>query len=73
MIDANEAWSPKEAVRRANAFAAAVLAVYWLEDPCPRHDVGGLKFVRESLPTTRLETAKLLISHTSGASGAGMP
>jgi L-alanine-DL-glutamate epimerase-like enolase superfamily enzyme len=60
MIDANEAWSAKEAVRRTTLFQEAGLDVYWLEDPCSRHDVAGMRLLRESLPSTLLNVGEYL-------------
>ena len=34
MADANEAWAPKEAIRRLHAFHDAGVPLYWIEDPC---------------------------------------
>lgn len=50
MVDANEAWSPKEAIRRAHAFHDAGLEIYWLEDPCLRDDYDGWAEVARAAP-----------------------
>lgn len=50
MADANEAWSPKEAIRRLRAYADAGIALYWIEDPCLRDDVEGLRAVSRAVP-----------------------
>ncbi len=42
MADANEAWSPKEAIRALHAYRDAGINVYWIEDPCLRDDYDGL-------------------------------
>jgi L-alanine-DL-glutamate epimerase-like enolase superfamily enzyme len=39
MVDANQAWTVPEALRRARAYAALQLA--WLEEPLPAEDLGG--------------------------------
>jgi len=39
MVDANQAWTVPEALRRAQAYAALQLA--WLEEPLPAEDLGG--------------------------------
>src|SRR4051812_14552223 len=39
LADANESWSPKEAIARLHAFAAAGIELYWIEDPCLRDDI----------------------------------
>jgi len=46
MIDANEAWTAKQAARRLAMFAEAGIDLHWVEDPLPRHDFAGLKFLR---------------------------
>ena len=50
MADANEAWSPKEAIRRVHAFRDAGVPLYWIEDPCLRDDVDGLRSIAQALP-----------------------
>jgi L-Ala-D/L-Glu epimerase len=49
-VDANGAWTPKEAVERINAIAP--YGIEFVEQPLPGYDLAGLKFVRErvSLP-----------------------
>lgn len=44
-VDANEGWSPREAVTRGRAMAA--LGVDMIEQPVPAADLDGLQFVRE--------------------------
>ncbi len=39
MVDANQAWTVSEALRRAHAYAPLALA--WLEEPLPAEDLGG--------------------------------
>jgi L-alanine-DL-glutamate epimerase-like enolase superfamily enzyme len=39
MVDANQAWTVDEAIRRARAFEP--LGVAWLEEPLPAEDLGG--------------------------------
>ncbi len=46
MIDANEAWSPREAAARLALFADNGLAIHWVEDPLPRDDFTGLRWLR---------------------------
>ena len=46
-IDANQAWSPKEAVRILNAMQDQGLDLEFVEQPVPAHDLEGLKFVTE--------------------------
>jgi L-alanine-DL-glutamate epimerase-like enolase superfamily enzyme len=47
-VDANEAWSPREAVRKIEAIAE--YDVEFVEQPVPADDPGGLRFVRERSP-----------------------
>ena len=49
-VDANGAWTPKEAIQRINDIAP--YNIEFVEQPLPGHDLAGLKFVREhvSLP-----------------------
>ena len=54
MIDANEAFSPKEAIRRARAYADAGFDLYWIEDPVARTDVEGVRRVADALLDTHL-------------------
>jgi len=58
MVDANEAWSPKEAVSRAQAYHAAGFNIFWLEDPCARDDVDGLAYVAQAVPFMRINTGE---------------
>ena len=49
-VDANGAWTPKEAIQRINEIAP--YDIEFVEQPLPGYDLAGLKFVREhvSLP-----------------------
>lgn len=58
MIDANEAFSPKEAVRRGRAYRDAGFDVYWFEDPVFREDLDGIERVVEGLPSTHVNTGE---------------
>jgi L-alanine-DL-glutamate epimerase-like enolase superfamily enzyme len=60
MVDANETFSPKEAIRRVRAYADAGLACYWIEDPIPRTDVAGLRRVSEALHDTHVNASDYL-------------
>jgi L-alanine-DL-glutamate epimerase-like enolase superfamily enzyme len=60
MVDANEAWSPKEAILRAHAYRESGLNVYWLEDPCLRDDFQGLARVANETPFVRLNAGEYL-------------
>ncbi len=46
-IDANQAWSPKQAVRLLNQMPEKGLGIELVEQPVPAHDFEGLKFVTE--------------------------
>ncbi|MBX3062187.1 MAG: mandelate racemase/muconate lactonizing enzyme family protein [Anaerolineae bacterium] len=60
MIDANEAWSPKEAVRALHAYRDAGINVYWIEDPCLRSDFDGLARISAEVPFTFVNTGEYL-------------
>ena len=47
-VDANTAWSPREAVERCEAFVE--LGVEFVEQPVKGHDLDGLRFVHERSP-----------------------
>ena len=46
-IDANQAWSPKEAVRILNNMQEKGLAIEFVEQPVKAHDFEGMKYVTE--------------------------
>lgn len=60
MVDANEAWTPKEAIMRLNAYRDAGHDILWIEDPCIRDDHDGLRQVSEALPFTQINTGEYL-------------
>ncbi len=60
MVDANEAWTPKEAIRRLNAYRDAGHEILWIEDPCLREDYEGLRQVSEALPFVHVNTGEYL-------------
>jgi L-alanine-DL-glutamate epimerase-like enolase superfamily enzyme len=60
MIDANEAWSPKEAIRALHAYRDAGINIYWVEDPCLRDDFDGLARVCAEVPFTLVNTGEYL-------------
>lgn len=47
MVDANQAWTAKQAIRMADRFAEFDL--YWLEEPLPHEDVAGYADVRAAI------------------------
>ena len=60
MIDANEAWSPKEAIRRAGIYKDEGFQVFWIEDPITREDYAGYAQLRQAVPFTRINTGEYL-------------
>ena len=60
MIDANEAWSPKEAITKVKAMVAAGHELLWVEDPILRFDFEGLKLLRSALPETQINAGEYL-------------
>ena len=60
MVDANEAWSPREAVRRLDAYRRAGFDIYWIEDPCLRDDFDGLREVRAGAPWAHVNSGEYL-------------
>jgi L-alanine-DL-glutamate epimerase-like enolase superfamily enzyme len=60
MVDANEAWSPGEAIRRLHAYHAAGLEILWVEDPCLRYDFDGLREIMRGAPFTLVNTGEYL-------------
>lgn len=58
MIDANEGWSPQDAVRRLNIINKAGYDILWIEDPILRHDFEGLKMVRAGCPFTLVNSGE---------------
>jgi L-alanine-DL-glutamate epimerase-like enolase superfamily enzyme len=63
MVDANEAWSPKEAIRRAHAYREAGFNIYWIEDPCLRDDFAGLAQVCQAVSFTHINSGEYLDLH----------
>jgi len=58
MVDANEAWTPKETIRRMNAYEEAGLDIYWIEDPIFRKDVAGISRAAESISSAHINTGE---------------
>ncbi|WP_010160851.1 mandelate racemase/muconate lactonizing enzyme family protein [Sphingomonas sp. PAMC 26617] len=59
MIDANEAWTAREAIVALETFAKAGHSIYWAEDPIPRDDFDGLRMLRAS-GLTRINSGEYL-------------
>lgn len=60
MVDANEAWSPKMAIRALHAYRDAGINIYWVEDPCLRDDYEGLARVCTEVPFAFVNTGEYL-------------
>ncbi len=60
MVDANEAWSAKEAAMRLALFARAGHALIWVEDPILRSDFDGLKALSAAAPWTQINSGEYL-------------
>jgi L-alanine-DL-glutamate epimerase-like enolase superfamily enzyme len=60
MIDANEAWSAKEALTKLEAIRRAGYELLWVEDPVPRNDFEGLKLLRSAAPWTQINSGEYL-------------
>jgi len=60
MVDANEAWTPKDAVRALESYRHAGHDIYWVEDPILRSDIEGLKHLREAFGPTYLNSGEYL-------------
>jgi L-alanine-DL-glutamate epimerase-like enolase superfamily enzyme len=48
MVDANQAWTAKQAIRMADRLAEFDL--FWLEEPLPHEDIDGYAEVRDAIP-----------------------
>jgi L-alanine-DL-glutamate epimerase-like enolase superfamily enzyme len=60
MIDANEAWSSKEALVKIEAIQKAGFEMLWVEDPILRSDFAGLKMLREATSQTQINSGEYL-------------
>lgn len=60
MVDANEAWSAKQALTKLEVFRRAGHELLWVEDPVPRNDVEGLKLLRAAAPWTLINSGEYL-------------
>ena len=60
MVDSNEAWSPKETLRRLNIYRSAGFDIFWVEDPCLRDDFDGLREIREGAPWVHVNSGEYL-------------
>ena len=60
MVDANEAWSAKEALTRLKAIRDAGHELLWVEDPILRDDFEGLRLLRHAVDWTQINTGEYL-------------
>ena len=60
MVDANEAWSVKETVKRLHAYRAAGHEIFWIEDPITREDYLGYTRLCNEVEFTRVNTGEYL-------------
>ncbi len=60
MVDSNEAWSPREAIRRLDIYRRAGFDILWAEDPCIRDDFEGLREIREGAPWVHVNSGEYL-------------
>ena len=60
MVDANEAWSSKEALVKIEAIREAGHDLLWVEDPILRSDFAGLKMLRQATSRTQINSGEYL-------------
>lgn len=60
MVDANEAWTPKQAVRNLLLMQQAGHDIYWVEDPVLREDFAGLKLIQDQCGPTLVNAGEYL-------------
>jgi len=60
MVDANEAWTPKEAIRNLTLMQRAGHDIYWIEDPILRDDFAGLKLIQDQCGPTLVNAGEYL-------------
>jgi L-alanine-DL-glutamate epimerase-like enolase superfamily enzyme len=60
MIDANEAWSPRQTIYSLERMRKAGHDILWVEDPTLRNDFAGLKLIRQALRSTFLNSGEYL-------------
>jgi L-alanine-DL-glutamate epimerase-like enolase superfamily enzyme len=63
MVDANEAWTPKETLRRLDIYRRAGFDIFWVEDPCLRDDFAGLREIRAACRSTHVNSGEYLDLH----------
>ena len=60
MVDANEAWSAKEAAVKITAMRDAGHDLLWVEDPILRHDYAGLRLLKQAVGWTQINSGEYL-------------
>jgi L-alanine-DL-glutamate epimerase-like enolase superfamily enzyme len=60
MADSNEAWSPKEALRRLDIYRREGFDLLWIEDPILRDDFAGLAELRAGAPWVHVNSGEYL-------------
>ena len=60
MIDANEAWSPRQTIYSLERMRKAGHDILWVEDPTLRNDFAGLKLIRHAIGPTFLNSGEYL-------------
>jgi L-alanine-DL-glutamate epimerase-like enolase superfamily enzyme len=60
MVDSNEAWTAKEALRRIRLYESAGFNIHWVEDPILRSDFSGLRYLRQAMGTTLVNSGEYL-------------
>jgi len=60
MVDANEAWSPKQAIRNLMLMQRAGHDIFWVEDPVLRDDFAGLKLIQDQCGPTLVNAGEYL-------------
>jgi len=60
MIDANEAWSPRQTIYSLERMRKAGHDILWVEDPTLRNDFAGLKLIRQAIGPTFLNAGEYL-------------
>jgi L-alanine-DL-glutamate epimerase-like enolase superfamily enzyme len=60
MVDANEAWTPKQAIRSLTLMQRAGHDIFWVEDPVLRDDFAGLKLIQDQCGPTLVNAGEYL-------------
>ena len=60
MVDANEAWSAKQAIRNLMLMQRAGHDIFWVEDPVLRDDFAGLKIIQDQCGPTLVNAGEYL-------------